>query len=109
MFSKIAPQFYLTPLGFVKAAIAFASRDQKSMVDLFHLRQSLGLYITVLIVYLLFKMFDTDLSYGEPVSLITLAGLMVLWFLGFKSAMEGKTSPIPLLGLLYQKLFSFIG
>jgi len=44
MYKKIAPVCYLTPLGFIIAALHFASRDEKCSADQFHLRQSFGLY-----------------------------------------------------------------
>jgi uncharacterized membrane protein len=34
--------------------------------------------------------------------------LFILWLLGFKSAIENKAKPIPVVGTLYQKWFAFI-
>lgn len=52
----------LTPLGFIIAALLFASRDEKRSVDLFHLRQSFGLYVTGLAFILLYKAVGSDLN-----------------------------------------------
>jgi len=96
-------------MGFIVAAVLFTSSDEKRSVDLFHLRQSFGLYVTGLFFYILYKALGTDLFYAELSSLIVLIPLMVLWFLGFKAAMEDKETPLPLVGQLYQKWFSFVG
>jgi len=109
MFTKIAPICYLTPLGFIVAAVLFASSDEKRPVDQFHLRQSFGLNVTGLCFYILYKILGTDLFYADLSSLIVLIPLMVLWFLGFKAAMEDKEAPLPLVGRAYQKWFAFVG
>jgi uncharacterized membrane protein len=109
MYNKLAPLCYLTPLGFLLAAPLFASRDEKLPVDRFHLRQSFGLYLTGLLFYLLFKLLGSDLFYADLPSLIVLIPLLLLWFLGFKTAMETKQTPMPLVGKLYQKWFAFVG
>ena len=109
MFTKIAPKCYLTLFGFIVAAVLFASGDEKRSVDQFHLRQSFGLYATSLFFYILYKILGTDLLYADLSSLIVLIPLVVLWFLGFKAAMEDKETPMPLVGQLYQKWFAFVG
>jgi hypothetical protein len=109
MYKKIAPRCYLTPLGFIVAAVLFASSDEKRSVDLFHLRQAFGLYVTGLLFYLLYKALGTDLFYADLSSLIVLIPLLILWFLGFKAAMADKETPLPLVGRFYQKCFGFVG
>ncbi len=94
---------------FAIAALLFASRDEKRSVDLFHLRQSFGLYVTGLFFYFLFKAFGSDLFYFDLPSLIVFIPLLLLWFLGFKAAMEDKETPMPIVGRLYQKWFAFVG
>ena len=109
MYKKIAPLCYLTPLGFIIAALLYASRDEKRSIDQFHLRQSFGLYVTGLFFILLYKAFGSELFYADLSSLIVLIPLLLLWFLGFKTATEDKETPIPLIGRFYQKWFAFVG
>jgi hypothetical protein len=108
MYRKIAPLFYLTIFGFIVAALLYASRDEKQSVDQFHLRQSLGLYVTGLCCYLLFNLFNAELFAFELPSLMVFIPLLILWFLGFKSAMQDQEKPLPVVGRLYQKLFGFV-
>lgn len=58
MFRRIAPLCSLTFIGFIIAALLFASRDKKSSIDQFHLRQSFGLYITGLFCYFVYEASD---------------------------------------------------
>lgn len=109
MYKKIAPLCYLTPLGFIIAALLFAARDEKRPADLFHLRQSFGLYATGLFFVILYKVLGSELFYTNLSSLIVLIPLLILWFLGFKSATEDKETPMPIVGRLYQKWFAFVG
>jgi len=106
---KVAPFFYLTPIGFIVSAVFFAARENKRPIDAFHLRQALGLYVTGIIFYVLFAILGSDLFYTNLPQLIILIPLLILWFLGFKSAMNGKETPLPLVGRLYQKLFVKVG
>ena len=109
MFIKIAPRCYLTPIGFIIAAFLYAAGDEKRSVDLFHLRQSFGLYVTGFLSYLLYKIAGSELFSFDLSSLVVLIPLFVLWFLGFKAAMADKESPLPVVGPLYQKWFAFVG
>ncbi|MES1249104.1 MAG: hypothetical protein ABUL46_00395, partial [Chitinophaga rupis] len=105
MYRKIAPLCYLTPLGFIVAALLFAARPEKRSVDHFHLRQPFGLYVTGLFFIILYKILGSELFYADLSSLIVLIPLLILWFLGFKAAMEDKETPMPLVGRIYQKWF----
>jgi uncharacterized membrane protein len=91
------------------AALLFAAQNKKASVDRFHLRQSFGLYTTCAFFYLLYKALGSDLFYADLGSLIVMVPFIVLWFLGFKAAMEGKQTPLPVVGPLYQKWFRFVG
>lgn len=109
MYKKIAPLCYLTVFGFIVAAFLFAANENKRPVDAFHLRQSFGLYVTGLICYLAYQLAGSNLFYVDLSSLITLIPLLILWFLGFKAAMENKKTPLPIVGRLFQRVFAFVG
>ena len=70
---------------------------------------ALGLYVTGLCFYILYKILGKDLFYADLSSLMVLIPLVVLWFLGFKAAMEDKETPMPLVGWAFQKWFAFVG
>jgi uncharacterized membrane protein len=109
MYKKIAPLYYLTFFGFIAGALLFSSRPEKRSVDLFHMRQSFGLYATSFGCYLVFKLAGLELFYANIPSIIVTIPLFILWFLGFKAAIEDKETPLPLVGRLYQKWFAFVG
>jgi len=95
--------------GFIVGAVIFAAQENKRSIDAFHLRQALGLYVTGILFYVLFAILGSNLFYTNLPQLIILIPLLILWFLGFKSAMDGKETPLPLMGRLYQKLFAKVG
>ncbi len=108
MIRKITPLCYLTLIGFAIAALLFAARREKLAVDLFQLRQSFGLYLTSFCFYLLYKALGSDLLYTDLRSRFVFIPFIILWFLGFRAAMEGKQTPLPIVGRLYQKWFHFV-
>src|SRR5215831_4320068 len=108
MYDRLASKFYLTPLCFLIAAIRLMNQHKKREVDLFHLRQSLGLYLTLVFFLFLFKLFDTGLYYGEPASLIVWIYLIAMWALGLRAALAEKETALPLIGMFYQRCLSFI-
>ena len=107
MSQKIAPSFYMTPLGFIKAAFQLSVEKEKAAVDFFHYRQSLGFNITLTLVILIYYWMGSGLFYAELSSIMAFIPLLLLWLHGFWYAMAGKSVPMPLVGRLYQKLFSF--
>jgi uncharacterized membrane protein len=108
MYRKIAPLFYLTFLGFIVGVLLYASRDQNNPVDQFHMRQSIGLYITALCCHFIFTLFNSNLISFEIPSLLVFIPLFILWVMGFNNAMNGQEKPLPVIGRLYQKLFGFV-
>ena len=95
---------YLTFIGFIVAIVLNSSR--KTQLGSFHLRQALGLIITAIVLY--------------PVSLVLLfipilgwLAMFVMWMtflvfvvMGFISAVSGKTTPVPIVGPMYQRWFA---
>jgi len=78
----------------------------KTRLGVFHLRQSLGIWVFSLGIYFL----------SFPISLIPYLGwmtglamnivLVVFWVMGLISAVQGEEKPIPLVGELFQKWFA---
>ncbi len=78
--------------------------DQKNLFASFHIRQSAGLSIMFLSLGLIVS------NFGIPEATLALWIFMsVLWTYGIFTAVAGKTTPVPLVGALFQKLLKTIG
>lgn len=99
---SIAILSYLTIFGVIIAY--FMNNDKKNEFAYFHIRQSLGLWLTFFALGYIVGIFDSWL--------ITIGFWMffgVLFIFGFMTAITGKKVETPILGALYQKLFSSLG
>lgn len=94
---------YLTVFGIIIAY--YLNNERKNSFTAFHLRQSLGLWLTLIIINLsIVRNFDIFmLRVAVYVFFIT------LWVYGFLGATSGKANSVPLVGKFYQKIFSNIG
>lgn len=106
----IAVVSYITLIGWIVAIVLHSSSQIKSPFAAYHLRQTLGIYITGIALVIL--SFISILPFiGWLIGLvITLAqvGLFVLWILGLVSAANGEEKPVPILGEYYQKFLKDI-
>jgi len=93
---------YLTLFGTLIAF--FMNRDVRNDFVSFHIRQGLGLGLLYLVIGYMISGFD---SWNITVAFwIVFLGL---YLFGMVSAATGKATPIPLIGLYFQKLFKSIG
>ena len=76
--------------------------EPKNPFAAFHIRQSLGLTLLFILITLPLGYFDSWFISGP-----FLVTFFVLWLYGIISAFQGHTRPIPLVGDLFQKLFTF--
>jgi uncharacterized membrane protein len=93
---------YLTIIGTIIAY--FLNNNKKNEFASFHIRQSLGLWLTFFLLGYVVGSFDSWL--------ITFCFWMffgVLFIYGFINALAGKQQTVPLVGEFYQKLFASIG
>jgi len=98
---NIAIVSYITIIGSVIALIM--NSEKKNTFAYFHIRQSLGIFIT-------FFAFGYFIGYFDS-WMITSAFwvfIFILWIYGFLGALEGKMRVVPIVGELYQKLFKGI-
>jgi uncharacterized membrane protein len=108
---------YLTIIGWIIALVSYNGSTDKSSVAKFHLRQSFGLMVLaialwileVIITVILFSTFALGLiwMFGMLCWLVGL-GLLVFWILGIIAAGNGEEKPLPLFGAMFQKMFTFI-
>jgi len=82
----------------------YMNNDKKNAFASFHIRQSLGLWLTYMIFAYMVGYFDS-LMISMPFWIF----FGVLFIYSFVTAVAGKAYPIPLVGNLYQKIFSGLG
>jgi len=99
---------YITIVGWIIAIVSYNSSLDKSALARFHLRQSLGLILTVVAIYIVQIFFGFFLGFFATVLGLLNIGVLVLWVIGLISAVNGEEKPVPLLGEFYQKTITFI-
>lgn len=77
--------------------------ENKNPFASFHIRQAFGLSVTFIGVGMIISSFETPMV-TYPFWIF----VMVLWTYGFITAIKGETTPVPLLGGLFQKWFKSI-
>jgi len=93
---------YLTIIGVI---IAYFMNDKsKNPFAYFHIRQSLGLWITFFAMGLVISNLD---SWFATLGFYMFFG--VLFVYSFMTAVSGRMDAAPLVGRLYQKLFANLG
>jgi len=93
---------YLTIFGTVIAF--YLNNDKKNAFASFHIRQSLGLWLTFFALGYIVGGFN---SWFVTLGWYIFFG--VLFVFGLMTAVTGRTQPTPVLGLLYQKIFASLG
>lgn len=86
---------YITLLGWIIAILA--ARDKRSYFITFHLRQSLGINLTLMCF-----------AWIPVVGWILGVFLFIFWIIAIFGAIQHRTEPVPLFGDFYQRLFSGI-
>jgi len=95
---------YLSIIGSVIAIIM--NNDKKNPFTAFHARQGLGLCLSYMLIgyFLFIGNIQSDMVY---MGFWICFGVLFLY--GIIGAVTGKTNEVPILGALYQKIFSSIG
>ncbi|HEV7839269.1 MAG TPA: DUF4870 domain-containing protein [Gemmatimonadaceae bacterium] len=95
---------YLTVFGFIIAVVLNSSR--KTQLGAFHLRQALGLFLTAIVFYpvTIFLVFIPIL--GWLAIFVGWMTLLIFAVMGFINAVTGKTTPVPIVGRMYQRWFA---
>ena len=95
---------YLTLIGFIAAI--FIHQGNKTALGAFHLRQTLGLFLSGFAVGIASAMLGFIPFLGWLLSLGLYLGFFVFWVLGLVAALNGQQKPVPILGEQYQKWFA---
>ncbi|HLR32197.1 MAG TPA: hypothetical protein VK074_06895 [Fodinibius sp.] len=91
---------YLTLIGLIIAFIL--NNDKKNGFASYHIRQSLGLCVTGLALWIV----GLIPFLGWLISIIGSFVLLYMWVMGLMKAINGKRQPIPILGDRYSEWFS---
>ena len=105
--TTVALLAYLTIIGFVVAIVLHSSK--KTALGAFHLRQTLGLFITALVIWipcLIISMIPVVNLVMVILGPAVMVGLFVLWIMGFIAAINGQQKLMPVVGAHYQKWFA---
>ena len=102
---------YLTLIGFIVAIILHSSK--KTKLGAYHLRQSLGLFLTAIalwiaafvVIFAIALVLHFLLILLPLLNLTINVALLTLWVMGLIAAVNGEMKPMPIVGPLYQKWF----
>jgi len=95
---------YLTFVGLIVAIVIHGNR--KTALGAYHLRQSLGLTICAIVLWVVATVLAFIPIIGWLIMLVAWLGLFVLWLMGLISAASGQLKPVPVLGDNFQKWFA---
>jgi uncharacterized membrane protein len=95
---------YLTLIGFIVAIILHG--NTKTRLGAYHLRQSLGLFVTGIAVWIAAFILAFIPILGWLSAFALWIGLVVLWLLGLIAAASGQMKPVPVVGEHFQKWFA---
>ena len=94
---------YLTVIGLIIALIL--NQEKKDPFTSFHIRQSLGLIATGIVLSLIAAV----PFIGWIIAIFGSILLFVLWILGIIYAANGEEKPVPVLGAKFEEWFKSIG
>ncbi len=94
---------YLTVIGVIVAYFLNKNNDNNPFTN-FHVRQSLGIWLTFHALAIVVSTLDMSL-----VRLVFYFCFGVLLIYGFINAVAGNDQEVPIVGNLYQKIFSGLG
>ena len=94
---------YLTLIGFIVAVIIHGTK--KTRLGAYHLRQSLGLMLTSIVVAVLATILAFIPFVGWLAGVAAWVGILVLWIMGLLAALNGEQKPVPVLGIHFQQWF----
>ncbi len=99
---------YITIIGWVIAIISYNSSTDKSSLARFHLRQSLGLFLTVVAISIATSSISVTSGFMTSILGLLNFGVLILWVIGLISAVNGEEKPVPVVGEFYQRTLTFI-
>ena len=102
MDKNMATIAYLTLIGLIIAFVR--NNEKKDTFTAFHIRQSLGLGITAIVLMIV----NVIPVLGWIVSGIGSIILLILWITGIINALNAKQEPVPIVGKYFQEWFESV-
>lgn len=99
---SIATIAYITIIGLIIALIQ--NNEKKNAFVFFHIRQSLGLALTGLVLGVI----GMIPILGWIINVLGIFVLIYMWIIGLMNAINGKEKSVPLLGDKYEEWFNGI-
>lgn len=99
---NIAIIAYITVIGLIIAFVM--NSDKKAVFSTYHIKQSLGLALTGLALFVI----GMVPILGWFISFFGSLALLYLWVMGLLNAVNGKLKPVPWLGEKYEEWFKNI-
>lgn len=97
---------YVTVIGLIIAFVM--NSEKKNSFAAYHIRQSLGILVLSLGVWILYLLLSL-LVYLPLFSTLLYLALLVFWALGLIAAVQGQKKPVPIVGEQFQRWFRGIG
>ena len=100
---------YFSLVGWIIAFVLF--NNNKSKLAAFHIRQSLGLMIAAIALYIVMFIFLFIPVLGWIISIliwVCMVGIFVLWIIGLVAAINGQEKPVPIIGAMIQNILAGI-
>ncbi len=94
---------YITLFGFIVAIVIHSSK--KTKLGAFHLRQTLGFFLTGIAVVISQVILAFIPILGWIAILALWCSMLALWVMGLIAAINGQMKPMPVVGPLYQQWF----
>lgn len=92
---------YLSLMGWIIAL--FLNNANRTRLGTFHVRQSFGIICLATFVFIIVGLINL-----MPLTIVAVIPIVILWFMGFIAAFQGKTTHVPLVGKFFQKWFQGI-
>ena len=99
---------YLTIIGWIIALISYNNSIEKSSLARFHIRQSLGLFLTGIAIYIVEFMLLFVIGFFAFLFQLLFIVLFIFWIIGLVNAANGQEKPLPVVGDIYQRTLTFI-
>ncbi len=102
---------YCTLIGLIIALVMNGDQKNKSELGAIHLRQGLGIVCTSFAMMLasFILMFIPVIGWLIAILInLSYIAIFIFWILGLIAAVQGEKKVVPVLGPLYQKIFSGI-
>lgn len=109
--TTVALLAYITPIAFLVGIVIaiIMHSNKKTALGAYHLRQSLGLIITSIVIWIPCIIISMIPVVNMVMLLLGPAiwiALLVFWIMGLMAAINGQMKPLPVVGEHYQKWFA---